>query len=306
MIRLIDAELKETGLISEYTKAVPIGDVSVTIGSYKITLCLLTHDEPRVWDIHPHSHANYEIHMIVSGNEIMTVANGHVKVGAGTTIITGPGVVHSQVSDNGSRAEEYGLRFTIEKIPAAHAKNADDMLIDKLVTDPFAVFEDGGKLSDICEELIDEACADRPGRLTRIKALFSDYMILLGREIIDLPESAGRLRQTGRMDTKTLLDCFFSANRSTASTEELTKLLHISERHLRRLMQELYGMNLTEKMNEIRVERAKELLLSTDLTYEQIADELSFGTQQYFSRVFKKKTGMTPSAFRSSARLTAR
>lgn len=59
-------------------------------------------------------------------------------------------------------------------------------------------------------------------------------------------------------------------------------------------------------MNEIRVERAKELLLSTDLTYEQITDELSFGTQQYFSRVFKKKTGMTPSAFRSSARLTAR
>lgn len=302
MMSLNIAELRENGLISEYTKAVPVENVSVIIGSYRITLCLLTHDDPRVWDIHPHSHSNYEIHMIVSGDESMTAANNRVEVGAGTTVITGPGVVHSQISVNGSKVEEYGLRFTIEKIQATRGKRTEDTLVDKLVTDPFAVFEDSGKLSDVCKEMIDEACTDHPGRLTRIKALFSNYMILLGREVADLPKSAEKLRHFEQMDTKTLLDCFFSANRSTTSAEELTKLLHISERHLRRLMQELYGMNLTEKMNEMRVERAKELLLTTDLSYEQIADELAFGTQQYFSRVFKNKTGMVPSAFRSAFR----
>ncbi|MDT7014942.1 AraC family transcriptional regulator [Levilactobacillus namurensis] len=53
-------------------------------------------------------------------------------------------------------------------------------------------------------------------------------------------------------------------------------------------------------INQIKIEQAEQLLLTTDLSIKQIADQLSFQNEKYFFRVFKKVTQTTPSKFRNS------
>ncbi|MBQ9910484.1 MAG: helix-turn-helix domain-containing protein [Lachnospiraceae bacterium] len=54
----------------------------------------------------------------------------------------------------------------------------------------------------------------------------------------------------------------------------------------------------TTQLTETRIERAKELLLSTNRPVNKIAREVGFSSSQYFSATFRKYTGMSPEAFR--------
>ena len=48
----------------------------------------------------------------------------------------------------------------------------------------------------------------------------------------------------------------------------------------------------------LRIERAKVLLLTTDMSITDIANEVGFGSIHYFSRFFKEKENITPNEFR--------
>ena len=50
---------------------------------------------------------------------------------------------------------------------------------------------------------------------------------------------------------------------------------------------------------DLRLTKAKELLISTNLTINQIAGQTGFDSLFYFSRVFKKKNNMSPKGFRN-------
>jgi YesN/AraC family two-component response regulator len=50
---------------------------------------------------------------------------------------------------------------------------------------------------------------------------------------------------------------------------------------------------------EKKISFAKKLLVDTSLSVKQISDKLCFSDEYYFSNIFKKKTGQTPSQYRS-------
>ena len=52
-------------------------------------------------------------------------------------------------------------------------------------------------------------------------------------------------------------------------------------------------------LNNLRIEKAKELLRSTDLQVMEIADQVGYFDSKYFSRQFKLAVGLTPAQYRS-------
>ena len=58
------------------------------------------------------------------------------------------------------------------------------------------------------------------------------------------------------------------------------------------------GTTFVEYLNHIRIEKAKELLRTTDLRTYEIADRVGYTDPRYFTYVFKKLTGMTSSEYR--------
>ena len=47
----------------------------------------------------------------------------------------------------------------------------------------------------------------------------------------------------------------------------------------------------------LKIDRAKKLITETELSFTEISDSLGFSSSAYFSRTFKKKTGLTPSEY---------
>ena len=82
------------------------------------------------------------------------------------------------------------------------------------------------------------------------------------------------------------------------SIEEIADCCHVSANCFRRLFREYSGKSPTEYRMDLRLDMAKNMLLGSDISIVNIADSLGFESTSYFSRLFKKKTGVSPSQFR--------
>ena len=76
--------------------------------------------------------------------------------------------------------------------------------------------------------------------------------------------------------------------------------LHVSPAYLGDMLRALTGESTQQHLHRALIENANRLLLSTFLTINETAFRLGFEYPQYFTRLFKSKTGLTPAAFRFS------
>ncbi|MFZ5830064.1 MAG: XylR family transcriptional regulator [Planctomycetota bacterium] len=83
-----------------------------------------------------------------------------------------------------------------------------------------------------------------------------------------------------------------------ATVSDVLQKLAISRSALERRMRAALGRSPNEEITRVRVERAKELLISTDQPLTTIARRTGFQTPQYLVSVFKRQVGVTPGAFR--------
>jgi len=81
----------------------------------------------------------------------------------------------------------------------------------------------------------------------------------------------------------------------------LAQYFNVSLRQLQRQFKEETDTTPTAFIRKVKLERAAQLLLSTTLTIAEIAYELGFSDPAYFSRIFKKNFGQTPSEFQENA-----
>ncbi|MBO3270793.1 helix-turn-helix domain-containing protein [Hymenobacter defluvii] len=76
--------------------------------------------------------------------------------------------------------------------------------------------------------------------------------------------------------------------------------LHVSPAYLSDMLRTLTGQSTQQHIHQALIEKAKRILLSTSLSINETAFQLGFEYPQYFSRLFKSKTGLTPAEFRFS------
>ena len=82
--------------------------------------------------------------------------------------------------------------------------------------------------------------------------------------------------------------------------EQIAEEVELSPNYICSLFKKETGINLYQYIMEFRINRAKELLLSTNLKSYEIAAKTGFADESYFSRSFKKVTGQSPVEFRRS------
>ena len=82
------------------------------------------------------------------------------------------------------------------------------------------------------------------------------------------------------------------------SLSVLAEEFHLSAQYISQLFKNEIGVNFLAYFTNIRMERAKKLLLSSSASIGEIAEQLGFGDYRVFTKVFKKAEGVTPSQYR--------
>lgn len=86
----------------------------------------------------------------------------------------------------------------------------------------------------------------------------------------------------------------------TLTLDIIAREFLISSGHLCRLFKEKIGINFIAYVNLIRIEKVKHLLLTTNLKIYEVANLCGYTDFNYFSKIFKKNTGITPLYFRNN------
>ncbi|OCT15342.1 hypothetical protein A8709_14725 [Paenibacillus pectinilyticus] len=82
------------------------------------------------------------------------------------------------------------------------------------------------------------------------------------------------------------------------SLEKVAEHLQLSTAYLSNLYKKETGQNFVEYITEVRIRQAKFLLKTTDLKIAEIAREVGYADEYYFSKVFKKNVGESPLKYR--------
>lgn len=101
-----------------------------------------------------------------------------------------------------------------------------------------------------------------------------------------------------------VLDAYFEQEEplknGLITVEYLAQHLNVSPRYLSDMLRSLTGQNAQQHIHEKLIEKAKEYLSTSQLSVAEVAYQLGFEHPQSFSKVFKKKTNVTPLEFRAS------
>ncbi|MBS1566400.1 MAG: helix-turn-helix transcriptional regulator, partial [Bacteroidetes bacterium] len=91
-----------------------------------------------------------------------------------------------------------------------------------------------------------------------------------------------------------------SLSKGIPTVEYLAGKLLLSPRYLSDMLRSLTGQNAQQHIHEKMIEKAKEYLTTTSLSASEIAYILGFGHPQSFSKLFRKKTNLTPIEYKQS------
>ncbi|WP_163324534.1 AraC family transcriptional regulator [Draconibacterium mangrovi] len=106
---------------------------------------------------------------------------------------------------------------------------------------------------------------------------------------------------SGKQISKVIEEVRFLMRQNAAQEfdlEELARRHNVGYSYFRKMFKKYTGVSPGQYHLQLRIIRAKELLISTDKSIKEISLELGFQTIHYFSLIFKKKVGMNPSEFR--------
>ena len=82
------------------------------------------------------------------------------------------------------------------------------------------------------------------------------------------------------------------------SLSVLAEEFHLNPQYISQLFKNEIGVNFLSYLTNIRMEKAKKLLLSTSLSIAEVAEQSGYGDYRVFTKVFKKNEGITPSQYR--------
>lgn len=123
------------------------------------------------------------------------------------------------------------------------------------------------------------------------------------RQFINRKELSNSLLEKFNNQLKEYFDSGQLQENGIPSIDQITEKLMVSQRYLSDTLKKETGKTTTEHLQLFLIDEAKDMLLNPNKSISEVAYELGFEYPPYFSRLFKRKEGVSPSAFREAYKL---
>lgn len=232
------------------------------------------HVPPGDYSAAMHSHEVDEMVYFLHGHGTTTVNGETYTVRNNCFALMPAGVEHDQISES-----------TIDTICLGLSEGGMQDICGVWV-DP------DGHIKTTLMHLMDELGEKRPGYSMITQGYLYTAMGLMKRAI---QRSAPLDRKQSLVDRAIHI---IEEREGNLSITEITSQLFVSKEYLRHLFRHYTGTSPMQTIINARIDHAKDLLCNDNLTVADVAEECGFENPYYFSRLFKKVTGRSPSDFR--------
>ncbi|HET8828844.1 MAG TPA: AraC family transcriptional regulator, partial [Pelobium sp.] len=157
------------------------------------------------------------------------------------------------------------------------------------------------RLITLCELMDEESSQENPSYAI-IKQLLSVLFTMIEQERKKLDNSNEGLRKTQNISFGNFLAILEENYHRPLGVDYYAEKLFMSARNLNLICQNILEKSVSEIIETRKLIEAKNLLISTEKTIAEIGYELGYNENSYFSNVFKKKSGLSPTEFREDMR----
>jgi len=246
----------------------------------------------------PHRHDHEELIILTHGRPVHVVDFTSETLQSPVIVYVAQGKVHSFQPDAETRG--WVIRYTGDYIPQGNF-NFYSTFLDE-INFPLEEGFCSSTLHDLCEIMLREYEQQPPDYLMirhLLQALLSKLEAATKKQFLDERVSGNSQVITFNNFLQTLEYNF----KRPVGVDFYADKLNMSSRNLNLISQSVFGKSVTEIIETRRLIEARRMLLNTNLTVAEIGFDLGYSEKSYFSRVFKKKTGTTPTEFRDKLHL---
>ena len=230
----------------------------------------------------------YQINYITEGSGTFETSEGQFQVVPGSILILRPGMWHRYKPDPNTGWNEHYIGFKGDF--CAHFFQEGFFPVGKPVL--FVGFQES--LLELFFEIIQQV---KDEKTSHQQVSAANTILILSRilSVVRNQEFAGKTIE--RKIRKACL--YFRENLNTnVNIENLAKELNVGYSYFRQMFRKYTGISPTQYHLSLRIQKAKDLLISTEKSFKEIAIDLGFESYFYFSRIFKDKTKKSPMEFR--------
>lgn len=234
------------------------------------------HTEP-TWHLAAHSHACWEFVYFVRGSGKIDVPSATLSPQPYHLVVYPPGLPHAETSNPDDPEET--IFMTVE-VPGDPPAGAHLLLPDTK-----------GELGWICNKLLEEHRAF--GKTPLAQAYVAAFLHLVDR-------LWGKGVPVRHDSIDTVVQHINTNYASDITLEALADIACVSKTHLAHLFRTRLGTSPLRFLHQVRVDTAKRLLGTSIIPVHEVAAQVGFADPLYFSRAFKRATGLSPKAYRAN------
>jgi AraC-like DNA-binding protein len=267
---------------------------------------LYVHKHARYMPTRPFFHSFYECHLLYGGHCTMTFEDETIEMSEGDVCIIAPETRHIvRVFDDHSidivvKIRKSTFKKAFPSILSGHNSLAaffnDTLYLNN--HNGYALYRYNGDagIRNLFLEIYLEHYNKEPYfhqfMNQELSMLF--FRLLRNRDDIDDAAPAPPEKRRRMQD---ILD-YIKENYTDVTLRKLADRFHFAEQYMSKYIKEHSGMTYSEIVRSIKLEKALELLDTTDITIANIAGEVGYTSPENFMRQFKNKYGMSPTSYR--------
>ena len=236
---------------------------------------------PKTWVIHPHFHPWFEFNYVAKGSVYTKIEDQEFLVEAGQSYLVAPGVVHAHRHNN-TGDDGICIRFSLEADPQKEQAVQLYTELSRCRAYPFDSAVEQMPVSD---------------GIYGTKAAFMTWLMRLYDNWSGSPdETETKAVNSVSSQVELYLKEYYQTK---IQVEDIANALNISYRSLARQFKAESGVTISDKLTELRLNAAKQLLTDSNMPLYDVAAAVGYENEFYFSNIFKKNEGISPSRYRS-------
>lgn len=255
-----------------------------------------------------HFHTNFEIALILNGSGIYNTVSGDKEFSAGDIFVFAGNEPHfiTRIDPPGLRALalQFAPEYLLEQSESIHSDSFSSLCFEHSPLFKSKIPKsEAEKLSEFLFQIKAELTEKNKGYRLGVRSLLNLFLISLIREHGYLAPVLTSGEDRRRM--LTVLSYIDSHFTEAITLSEIANEISVTPNYFSTLFRSYFNIGLWDYISSKRIEKAIFLLSDTEkrLTVLDIATRCGFNSTANFNKIFKNKTGLTPSEFRRGKNL---